>query len=116
MEAGCLGQARNLIVQLEDDQPIRFLIHDRDKKFSGTFDEVFRSDGITVISTPVRAPNANAYTAGWVRIPRRLPRPDTRPRPPPTRARAPRLPTARHPRRTHPRIQSRRMSLRTLRA
>jgi putative transposase len=60
-------QARNLIMQLEDDQPIQFLIHDRDKKFSRAFDEVFRSEGITVIRTPVQAPNANAYAERWVR-------------------------------------------------
>jgi hypothetical protein len=34
----------------------RFRIHDRDSKFSATFDEVFRSEGINVIHTPVRAP------------------------------------------------------------
>jgi putative transposase len=39
-------QARNLIMQLDDDQSFRFLIHDRDTKFSHAFDEVFRTDGI----------------------------------------------------------------------
>jgi transposase InsO family protein len=55
-------QARNLAMEL-DDRPtaIRFLIHDRDTKFVGPFNEVFRSEEARVILTPIRAPNANAY-------------------------------------------------------
>ena len=60
-------QARNLMIQLGDDQQFRLLIHDRDSKFGGAFDEVFRSEGVRVIRTPVRAPNANAYAERWVR-------------------------------------------------
>ncbi len=60
-------QARNLLMTLDDrQQPLRFLIHDRDAKFSGGFDHVFQSEGITVIRTPVQAPNANAYAERWV--------------------------------------------------
>jgi transposase InsO family protein len=40
---------------------VRFLIRDRDTKFSGSFDAALRSGGMRVIRTPVRAPNANAY-------------------------------------------------------
>jgi putative transposase len=55
-------QARNLLMAIDGrGQPLRFLIHDRDAKFSGGCDHVFRSEGIAVIRTPVRAPNANAY-------------------------------------------------------
>jgi putative transposase len=55
-------QARNIAMELDDrPTPIRFLIRDRDTKFVGPFDEVFRSEGAKVILTPIRAPNANAY-------------------------------------------------------
>jgi putative transposase len=60
-------QARNLMMNLGDDRPFRLVIHDRDSKFSGGFDEVLRFEGVRVIRTPVRAPNANAYAARWVR-------------------------------------------------
>jgi putative transposase len=60
-------QARNLVMQLGDAQPFRLLLHDRDTKFSRGFDEVFRSQGIKVIRTPIQAPNANAYAERWVR-------------------------------------------------
>lgn len=63
-------QARNLLMHLGDDQPFRLLIHDRDSKFDGGFDEVVRSEGVRVIRTPVRAPNANAYAERWVRTAR----------------------------------------------
>jgi putative transposase len=61
-------QARNLLMALDGrQQPFRLLIHDRDRKFSRSFDEVFRSEAIDVIKTPVQAPNANACAECWVR-------------------------------------------------
>jgi putative transposase len=59
-------QARNLSFTGIFER-VRFLIHDRDSKFSGAFDEVFRSEAINVIHTPIRAPQANAYAERFVR-------------------------------------------------
>ncbi len=59
-------QARNLIATFTDlSAPMRFLIRDRDTKFTAAFDEIFRSEGIRVIRTPVRAPRANAVMERW---------------------------------------------------
>jgi putative transposase len=60
-------QARNLIMRLGNDHPFRFLVHDRDTKFSHAFDEIFQTEGIKVIRTPLQAPNANAHAERWVR-------------------------------------------------
>ena len=59
-------QARNLGLDFVD-QGVRFLIRDRDSKYSGPFDEVFRSGGIRIVKTPVRAPKANAIAERFVR-------------------------------------------------
>jgi putative transposase len=59
-------QARNLSFTAVFER-VRVLIHDRDSKFTASFDEVFRSEGIKVIHTPIRAPQANAYAERFVR-------------------------------------------------
>jgi putative transposase len=65
-------QARNIIETFVDrTEPIRFLIHDRDGKFTAWFDEVFHSEGIRTIRTPVRAPRANAFIERWIGTVRR---------------------------------------------
>ena len=65
-------QARQLAWSFsERATPARFLIHDRDSKFSRAFDEVFRSEGVEIIRTPFRAPQANAFAERWVGTVRR---------------------------------------------
>ena len=55
-------QARNLLMDLDDrGQRTRFLIHDRDAKFSRAFDLIFESEGTRIVRTPIQAPNANAH-------------------------------------------------------
>jgi putative transposase len=62
-----IQQARNLLMDLDDRGPRpRFLIHDRDTKFSRAFDGLFRGEGIEIVRTPIQAPNANAHAERWV--------------------------------------------------
>jgi putative transposase len=63
-------QARNLAIEGRLGE-IRFLIRDRDAKFSGPFDEVLRSEGVRVIRTPIRSPKANAFAERFVKTARR---------------------------------------------
>ncbi len=61
-------QARQFSWTIQDEAlPLRFLIHDRDAKFPVTFDSVFAAEGIDIIRTPYRAPQANAFAERWVR-------------------------------------------------
>jgi transposase InsO family protein len=63
--------ASNLSEAREDRSvPIRFLVHDRDKRFGQLFDEVFKAEGIEILRTPWRAPKANAYAERWIRTAR----------------------------------------------
>ena len=62
-----LQQARNLLMDVDDRRSqVRILLHDRDSKFSAAFDAVFTNEGIRIVRTPVRAPNANAHVERWV--------------------------------------------------
>lgn len=64
-----LQQARNLLMELR--MPVRFLIRDRDSKYTPAFDAVFESEGATIIKTPRRAPRANAICERWISTLRR---------------------------------------------
>jgi putative transposase len=61
-------QARNLLLALgERGRRLRFVLRDRDAKFTRSFDDVFCADGAAMLVTPVQAPNANAHAERWIR-------------------------------------------------
>lgn len=65
-------QARNLLMTLEEHgDSLKFLIRDRDTKFTAAFDAVFTAVGVRIIRTPVRAPRANAIAERWISSARR---------------------------------------------
>jgi transposase InsO family protein len=60
--------ARNFTADLEERRHrFRFLVRDRDAKFTASFDAILASVGVAAIRTPVRSPGANAYAERWVR-------------------------------------------------
>ena len=61
-------QARQIVWRLSNEpRSMRFLMHDRDSKFTAGFDHIFVSEGIEIVRTPFRAPKANAIAERWVR-------------------------------------------------
>jgi putative transposase len=61
-------QARNVTADLEDAEvATKFLVRDRDTKYTSSFDAVFGAVGTRILKTPFRTPNANAYAERFVR-------------------------------------------------
>ena len=70
--AWVVQQGRNLSFELSQrTQSVRFLIRDRDAKFTASFDEVLRAEGVRIVRTPVKAPRANAFAERFVGTVRR---------------------------------------------
>ena len=60
-------QARNVLMNLEGRAcSLKFLIRDRDTKFTAAFDALFTAIGIRIVRTPVQAPRANAIAERWI--------------------------------------------------
>ena len=67
-----MRQARNLAWSLQDGAlSAKFLLRDRDSKFTAAFHEVFRTEGVRVVRLPVRAPRANSIAERFVGTARR---------------------------------------------
>ena len=59
--------ARNFVADLEErGHHFRFLLRDRDTKFTTGFDAIMASAGIKAVPTPAQAPRANVFAERWV--------------------------------------------------
>ena len=59
--------ARNLFLRHGDQLAgARALVRDRGSQFIDSFDEIFRTEGLKILKTPVRTPVANAFAERWI--------------------------------------------------
>jgi transposase InsO family protein len=59
--------ARNVVMDLHDSgATVRYLIRDRDSKFTRAFDAVFETEGIEIVTTAIRVPRTNSIMERWV--------------------------------------------------
>jgi transposase InsO family protein len=60
--------ARNLVMDLQDaGATVKYLIRDRDSRYTAAFDAVFRNEGVAIVKTGIRVPRMNAIMERWVR-------------------------------------------------
>ena len=65
-------QGRNALMWLEDHgAEATYLIHDRDTKFTKTFDQLMQTANMQIVKSPIQAPNANAFAEAWIATIRR---------------------------------------------
>ena len=80
--AWTVQQARNTLMDFgERADNLKFLIRDRDAKYTDAFDAVFTATGMRIITTPVQAPRANAICERWIASAARVHRPHPHRRP-----------------------------------
>jgi putative transposase len=66
-DAWVTQMARNLMMDLGGHvESIKFLLRDRDTKFTAAFDTVFAAADIRILRSPIRAPRANAIMERWI--------------------------------------------------
>ena len=72
-EAWVVQHARNLAWKLQEGElgAKKFLLRDRDSKFTAAFDEVFGSEGVQIVRVPYRTPRANSVAERFVGTVRR---------------------------------------------
>jgi transposase InsO family protein len=67
-EAWTTQLARNLVMDLDDaGAAVKYLIRDRDSRYTAAFDAVFKDEGVAIVRTGIRVPRMNAIMERWVR-------------------------------------------------